>query len=537
METLTIEEILAQSSMKKATIIAGRKGLSKQVRWVHILEVNDFSKLIHGKECILTTGMGMKHSNISQKDYIQQLIQVGAACVIIELGSSVEEIEEEALLIAEEYSFPIGIFPEEVRFVDITQELNSLLINHHHKNLQLLDRVSQHLNELTLKSNASHQIAEFLYKWTKKDIVYYSLNDTPIIYPKENKNALPYSINNIIEGSTKIQNNSNSFIAKEIRGTNYIFKWIELVGQKWGLIGMEVKKEEFNELTKLIMDRAALAIGQFTHRIQYQEEQNLLVEQSWINDLIHQKISNEKQAISKITHLLQGTEKIFYRIIVVSTDSNKLENAFTEGVQYHIILALRAYFQNKNLHSFICRTKGNQIITLVIGIEEESLHAEQLHGLNEAVIKGEEHPRLGVSQVYKSLTKAYMAYQEAEQMIQIGKRSEDGSASFFDCSGVLQILLNVRQEYVTQFIDQQIGPLINGNIKENAHLLYTLRIYLQKNCIKKETAEHLHVARQTVYQRLAKIEDLLKCDITKSYKKRISIELALEAYDLYRYTS
>ena len=36
------------------------KGLDRQVKWSHVLEVKDFGSLINGGEMILTTGVGLQ---------------------------------------------------------------------------------------------------------------------------------------------------------------------------------------------------------------------------------------------------------------------------------------------------------------------------------------------------------------------------------------------------------------------------------------------------------------------------------------------
>ena len=42
---LTVQDVLARDLFKQAKVVAGKKGLDRQVKWSHVLEVKEFDSL------------------------------------------------------------------------------------------------------------------------------------------------------------------------------------------------------------------------------------------------------------------------------------------------------------------------------------------------------------------------------------------------------------------------------------------------------------------------------------------------------------
>lgn len=141
---LTIRDALKRPLFAEAEVIGGKSGLSRAIRWVHVLESANFETLIHGEEMILTTGIGASVDLPSSLEFMQNLIDKNAACLCIELGTYFSTIPQEMIDLADRHDFPLIIFTRTVRFVDITLDLHSIIINRHHRMLQELEK--SHVN-------------------------------------------------------------------------------------------------------------------------------------------------------------------------------------------------------------------------------------------------------------------------------------------------------------------------------------------------------------------------------------------------------
>jgi len=86
-------------------------------------------------------------------------------------------------------------------------------------------------------------------------------------------------------------------------------------------------------------------------------------------------------------------------------------------------------------------------------------------------------------------------------------------------------------EQLAQLVEEQLGPLIRYDAQRNGRLVDTLRSVLESTDGKTEAARRLHVQRQTLYQRLGRIERLLGADLDEP-GTRAGLLLALRAHRL-----
>ena len=163
--------------------MAGAGGLDRQIRWVHILEISTMENLIYGGEMILATGVGFNLDTTHSVRYMEKLIQQNAACLCIEIGPYFHVVPEELRELAEHSGFPLILLPPSIRFVDITQDLHSLIINRHHRTLRELEGISREFHRLTLTANGTLNVLKLLHKSTGTQLIYRPLNGTPVCYP------------------------------------------------------------------------------------------------------------------------------------------------------------------------------------------------------------------------------------------------------------------------------------------------------------------------------------------------------------------
>lgn len=135
MEALRLIDILARPVFQGCQVVAGELELYRPIRWVHILDVTRAGHLVDGGELILTTGAGFKDIERDFHVFIRDLVKSGAAALCIELGTHVESIPKGVVEYANEVCFPILVFPFEVRFLEITQDIHNLIFQQQHKRL------------------------------------------------------------------------------------------------------------------------------------------------------------------------------------------------------------------------------------------------------------------------------------------------------------------------------------------------------------------------------------------------------------------
>lgn len=84
----TVAQVLDLDALKRGApqVVAGSAGLERPVRWVHISELADIAGMLHGGELVLTTGVMLPEDREALARYIDDLADVDAAGLVVELG-------------------------------------------------------------------------------------------------------------------------------------------------------------------------------------------------------------------------------------------------------------------------------------------------------------------------------------------------------------------------------------------------------------------------------------------------------------------
>jgi purine catabolism regulator len=100
-----------------------------------------------------------------------------------------------------------------------------------------------------------------------------------------------------------------------------------------------------------------------------------------------------------------------------------------------------------------------------------------------------------------------------------------------DVSGpnLRRLLWTLRDEpALADFIDQRLAPLREYDARHSGQLVNTLEVFCAHGGHKTETAQALHLKRQSLYKRLARIEALLEAQLTDE-DTLLGLHLALRA--------
>jgi len=161
---LSIKEILELEifQLAEARVVAAATHLDRPVRWVHISELPDIARLLKGGELLLTTGMGFRSDLAGQRQYIDQLVDAGLAGLIVELGSTVSQIPVAMVDRAEERGLPVIALHKEIRYVDVTEEVHSAIVNHQFQLFQRAEAIAKRFTDLALTGAGLKLILESL---------------------------------------------------------------------------------------------------------------------------------------------------------------------------------------------------------------------------------------------------------------------------------------------------------------------------------------------------------------------------------------
>jgi purine catabolism regulator len=108
--------------------VAGKRGLSNAIRWVHVSELEDPTPWLKGGELLLTTGMGVGKTAARQRGYLDRLRKAELAGLGFGTGFSFRSVPRALAEAADRAGFPIFEVPYDVPFIAITEAVFTRLV-------------------------------------------------------------------------------------------------------------------------------------------------------------------------------------------------------------------------------------------------------------------------------------------------------------------------------------------------------------------------------------------------------------------------
>ncbi|GAF10075.1 PucR family transcriptional regulator [Paenibacillus pini] len=547
--TLYIKDVLERPIFRRAKLMAGAKGMDRQVGWVHIVEITHVSPYVTRNDLILSTGLWLRDEQQERISYMQQLINQQAAGLCVELGTSIERIPKDLIDLAEKNDFPLIVFDRPVRFVEITQDIHGLLINQQHQLLKDLETFSRRLQQITLQSTDIGAILHVLYEYTGQQIVYYSSIESNKFHPRlsaEASDPIVSFFKGQVEGSARAAAEAVTFAMPEERCL--LSQPVICLGQTLAYVGLILPERNQADTAKLLLDYAARSLASLLLRMLFLEEKKLRDQNQLIMDIIQQQVEDEAEARGRMGLRLAKKHAISCIAGIVEAeyadglvqDRDRIETDLQD-----LLVQLRALLRKHDLPNLLMM-KDQRIYVLCA---REKAQGDVLLHMNNAIssiierLKEAERQtsfglrlHAGFGKIRPNMIDMHISFREAEQVLDVSRAVDSmGGVILYDQLGIYRLIQAISdKEVLTSFIKDHLGLLLAFDQEHHLHLIQTLKVYLQSMGSKNDTAKALFIHRQTLYNRLDKLTEILGDDYLEP-QRRICLEMALLAHSMRSY--
>jgi purine catabolism regulator len=141
----------------------------------------------------------------------------------------------------------------------------------------------------------------------------------------------------------------------------------------------------------------------------------------------------------------------------------------------------------------------------------------------------------GIGRVALALGAIPQSLREARQALEIGRRLfGEGNMHSFANLGVYRLLFRLdSQSELTEFYQEILGPLLNGDTRHDGTLIETLETYFRCNGNLSETARAMHLHRNSLLYRLERVEAILGRSLEDA-ELRLNLQIALKVHHMRR---
>jgi len=139
----------------------------------------------------------------------------------------------------------------------------------------------------------------------------------------------------------------------------------------------------------------------------------------------------------------------------------------------------------------------------------------------------------GCSGAFTGVAGAKRALQQATAACMAARREQvPGSAGVFEeLSGLLRLLDGLDQNALRRIVRRTFGPVLDYDASHRTRLFETLRALFEHGLAVQETADALHIHRNTLQKRLGHVEELLSSELS-DLDTIVDIRLGLHAAEL-----
>ena len=551
----TVAELLSLDVIRRGSpqVVAGSDGLGARVRWVHVLELADAAHLLQGGELVLTTGVALPAEPALLARYAADLAAAGGtgvSALAVELGRRyVGALPGVLVRAAADSGLTLIAFEREVPFVEITEAVHARIIDAQLEDLRASERLHEVFTELSVSGASLDEIVRQAATLAGRPVILADLSHR--VLACEPGSADPARL---LAGFAR---RSRALVSSPGRtgydeASGWLFTPVGARGEDWGRIILVCDGPPGGTDTVLI-ERAAttLALGRLLTR--HAESLDRQAHRTLITGIISQAHADPAEAAVRSRALgvpVDGRQLI--AMVLRLRDPAGTPGPL--GVSAHarvldIADAAAAACRAERVPSLV-GTLDDARAGAMLSLSPRADPDRVLRSLTARMAErgggfrgsgsGWDDLVIGVGAAAGSIRDVRRSFLEASQVADVAAErpggwspgSQDRPAFYRLADLRLRGLLHLLRDdpRVQTFVERELGPLL---AEPDTSLLGVLAAYLAAGGNKAEAAKRAHLARPTLYERLARIERLLGTDLG-SAESRTSLHVALLALEAAR---
>ncbi|MBY8344698.1 PucR family transcriptional regulator [Streptomyces spinosirectus] len=538
---ITVQRALELPGLRSGLpeVLAGEDRLQRTVRWVHAGEVPNIASLLKGGELLLTTGYGLGTRPADQRAFVRTLAERGIAALVVELGPRFTRLPAALVDTARSAGLPLVQLHREVPFVTVTEEIHTEIVNGHYALLQQAEEVHHRCTEALLGGGGVPQVLGILADFSGNP-VFLETTDGQLLYAAGAgpEGADPLQVWEGLRGQHKDVPPPSGSALVDVPGggpgTGSVRARLVLLPVRSPLVPVH----------RMAAERAAGILAVVLMQARQEEELAARGRGDFLTDLAEGRISAEDApAQARVLGFKPGRSPLLPVVMRLGDALSPTGGA-----------SRASEFERGGGWAVLARAVSEELasvgVPVLLGVRPVEGRVLVLLGLRSEAERPAVADRVAAA-LRAGVERAGMHRPGAQPPVVVGMAGSWAAASaglrhaaetataaqglsdrpWYDARRLdIDLLLWRLRDHpdLAAFVDRAIGPLRDHDDRSRPPLLPTLETYLAHAGRKAETARELHLNRQTLYNRLARIGELLGTDLDDP-QTVLALSLALRA--------
>lgn len=541
---IAVKELLALDYFRDFQVVAGRKGIEKEIQGITLLEAPDGYKWSVGKELILSSGYVIRQ----EPDCVLRAFEEGSfqhvSALMIKRGRYLPQLPEDIIEACNKYEVPLISMPFSIPWMDVMSQLNVAIMNRTVRRFRIHNCDAIHTSQQTYKVQKIQRILQAVESEMNFPAFLYDVNEKKGYYSSTNFKRITESFG-LEESEYWIPTRTHTVHTL----CDYIqMKRIRLTEQN------DTEKPRISWIQIPIamngVTQAYFIVMESRELMDYYDEYSIRIAFLMLQTVYEQIM------VSRNMGNIGFENFILYALNYSEKDSEKLiEQANVQGISMDTKYVSAVFRQTKP----DCHARSERKLFV------DSFHVDNMQDIGKLVFLGENEGALlfeadspvvqdrermirfleefrrkigerlpdmelefGICLEHKTLPEIRSGIEKCRKSIRLGRRLESGQSIWdYEKLGALA-WLQIPEEELENML-KKYRELMKD--EKNVEVLRTLKVYLENNMNYSVTAEKLYAHINTVRKRIEKANDLLDIDWNQRIS-RLNVELLLQFLNL-----
>lgn len=528
MGVLTVGDVLAMAAVRAAgpRVLAGARGLDRQVRWVHSAELADIAPLLREGDLLLSTAIAMPDTAPELVAYAESLAERRVAGLVIELGRRWRQVPAGLVEAAERLTLPLVALTREVRFASVAQAVGERIVDEQLEELRAAQRVHDTFTELSIAEAGPQEILAAVQRLSGATVVLEGDQHQVLDF-----RAGPGDVSQVLSGWTA---RSRAVRLDGRTGWDAENGWlVTRVGKRdrgWGRLVVQTPTAP-SERQVAMVERAAAALAMHRLTDRHRDGAVRRTHYELLLGLLADPTSPDLLRRCELAGLPTSRRQLVGLTIRPRLDAASGADAPASRLEEVIAATVHAAHELR-LPALVCEMDRDvRVLVSLASAANTTRSIDDLAGRvrrRHQVVVAAGRPVVREAEIDRTLREAQHVVSSlpAHAPDREVHRLED-----VHLRGLLAML--VEDDRVQLFVTRELEALRRHDAEAKGDLVATVAALLNHPHSKADAAASLHLSRPAFYDRLAKVERLLGVDLDDP-EIRVSLQVALVADEVAR---